>query len=349
GKNERHAQGSGGMTNAVIPLGKFERVPLRDAWPTEDGNFTPWLAQPESIVILGETLNMELEVEAVEQRVGAFFADILARSTDEAEHRVIIENQFGRTDHNHLGQILTYLAGIEGSKTIVWIAETIQPDHRAAIDWLNANTTEEFSFFAIEIELWRIGASDPAPRFNVVASPNDWTRSARTVARQVGDKVLAERHHIRLAYWASFAEYLKQAGSNFRITRPNKDHWKWFSIGRSGFGLSVTISTEKDRAGVELYITNDVDKVAFNGLQAQMVEIEKEFGEPLDWQELPGRKASRIALFKYNADPSDKSQYPALHTWMLAKMDRFKKVFAARVKNLSLSSSSEAEEGEPHE
>src|SRR6185437_9704539 len=113
-----------------------------------------------------------------------------------------------------------------------------------------------------------------------------------------------------LPYWASFAEYLKQAGSNFRITRPNKDHWKWFSIGRSGFGLSVTISTEKDRAGVELYITNDVDKVAFNGLQAQKVEIEKEFGEPLDWQELPGRKASRIALFKYNADPSDKSQYP---------------------------------------
>jgi hypothetical protein len=100
---------------------------------------------------------MELEVEAVEHRVGSFLADILAQAVDEADHRVIIENQFGRTDHGHLGQILTYLAGIDGAKTVVWIAETIQSDHRAAVDWLNANTTEDFSFFAIEIELWRIG------------------------------------------------------------------------------------------------------------------------------------------------------------------------------------------------
>jgi hypothetical protein len=191
---------------AIIPLGTFERVPLLDAWPTEDGNFTPWLAQADSIALLGEALSMELEVEAVEHRVGSFRADILARAIDETEqHRVIIENQFGRTNHGHLGQVLTYLAGIEGAKTIVWIAETIQADHRAAIDWLNTNTTEEFSFFAIEIELWRIGPSPPAPRFNVIASPNDWARTARKAAREVTDTGLAERHHVRMAYWASFS------------------------------------------------------------------------------------------------------------------------------------------------
>jgi hypothetical protein len=118
-----------------------------------------------NVKLLGDALDIELEVEAVEHWVGPFRADILARATDETEHRVIVENQFGRTNHGHLGQILTYLAGIEGAKTIVWIAEPIQPDHRAAIDWLNANTIEEFSFFAIEIELWRIGASAPAPKF----------------------------------------------------------------------------------------------------------------------------------------------------------------------------------------
>jgi hypothetical protein len=142
---------------AIIPLGTFDRVSLRDAWPRENENFTPWLAKPENIKLLGDALNMELEVEAVEHRVGSFLADILAQAVDEADHRVIIENQFGRTDHGHLGQILTYLAGIDGAKTVVWIAETIQSDHRAAVDWLNANTTEDFSFFAIEIELWRIG------------------------------------------------------------------------------------------------------------------------------------------------------------------------------------------------
>jgi hypothetical protein len=130
---------------SMIPLGKFEQVDLKQAWPTEDGNFTPWLALPESISLLGEEMEMELEVEAVEHWVGAFKADILARVVDETDHRVIIENQFGRTNHGHLGQILTYLAGIEGAKTVVWIAESIQADHRAAIDWLNNNTTEQFS------------------------------------------------------------------------------------------------------------------------------------------------------------------------------------------------------------
>ena len=111
---------------SVIPLGSFERVPLRSAWPTEDGNFTPWLALADNIALLGEALNVELEVEAVERWVGVFRADILARAIDgEGEHRVLIENQFGRTDHNHLGQLLTYLAGIESAKTVVWIAETI--------------------------------------------------------------------------------------------------------------------------------------------------------------------------------------------------------------------------------
>jgi len=335
--------------SAVIPLGKFERVALKDAWPTEDGNFTPWLAEEANIVLLGEALNMELEVEAVEQKVGSFRADILARAIDEAEHRVIVENQFGRTDHGHLGQILTYLAGVEDAKTMVWIAETIQPDHRAAIDWLNTNTAEDFSFFAIEIELWRIGGSPPAARFNVVASPNDWTRNTRTAARQVSETELAERHKIRLAYWASFADYLKEHGSAFKIARPNKDHWKWFSIGRAGFGISATISTDKQRAGVELYVVHDVNKAAFRALVAQKDAVEKEIGEPLEWQELPGKKASRIALYKHDVDPSDEKQYPEIHAWMLAKMDCFKKAFAGRVKALSLGSGASDDEEPPEE
>jgi hypothetical protein len=326
---------------AVIPLGKFERVPLLEAWPTENGNFTPWLAQAESICLLGEALDMQLEVEAVEH-VGSFRADILARAIDETEqHRVIVENQFGRTDHGHLGQVLTYLAGIEGAKTIVWIAETIQADHRAAIDWLNTNTTDEFSFFAIEIELWRIGSSPPAPRFNVIASPNDWTRTARKVAREVTEPALAERHHIRMAYWASFADFLNERKSLFKIRRANKDHWFEFPTGRAGFVISATISTDKKRIGVELYCHRDPDKIAFRALLANRDAIEGEFGERLDWQELPGKKAMRIVLYRHGVDPSDEAQYRDLHEWMLAKMERFLAVFAVRIRALPAPQGSE--------
>ena len=327
--------------SAVIPLGTFEKVSLRTAWPTEDGNFTPWLAEPANIDLLGKALKMELEVEAVERVVGKFRADILARSTDEAEHRVIIENQFGPTDHNHLGQILTYLAGVEETKTVVWVAERIQPDHRAAVDWLNVNTLEDFSFFAIEIELWRIGSSPPAPRFNIVASPNDWAREARMAARRVGEGEMAEGQRLRLAYWTSFSEYLREKNSSFQIRTPNKDHWRPFAIGRAGFGINAVISTEKQRIWVELYMSDDPIKIAFHALFAQKDEIEVHMGEPLEWRELPGRKASKICVVREGGDPTQAAQFPELHRWMLEKMDRFRAVFAPRIKALSLSPVSE--------
>jgi hypothetical protein len=333
--------------NSIIPLGTFERVPLRDAWPAEDENFTPWLAQADAISILGEALNLGLEVEAVEHWVGPFKADILARvvdDPDDRDHRVIIENQFERTDHKHLGQILTYLAGIEGAKTVIWIAETFQSDHRAAIDWLNANTTEDFSFFAVEIELWRIGSSPPAPRFNVIASPNDWTRIARTATRQVTGTVRAESDRVRLAYWASFAEYLQEKGSTFRIKRANKNRDYPFGIGRSGFVILAVFSTDEERISVGLLIENDLEKTAFRALSAEKNTIEAEFGEPLDWEENPGRKRTRIEVHRPGIDGTDEKQYPELHAWMLDKMDRFKKVFVPRVKSLRLSDDNAAPE-----
>jgi hypothetical protein len=333
--------------NSVIALGKFERVPLTKAWPTEDGNFTPWLADPGVISLLGEALGMELEVEAVEHWVGSFRADILARATDETDHRALIENQFGRTDHKHLGQILTYLAGIEGAKTIVWIAETIQPDHRAAIDWLNTNTVEDFSFFAIEVELWQINASPPAPRFNVIASPNDWTRRARSAARSLDNVELATRHKLRLSYWASFADFLSKKGSSFRIRRDNKNYWFNFSIGRTGFLICVEISFQRKTSSVGLYMRNDPSKRLFKTLLSQKKAIETEFGEALDWRELTGKKSSWIGLSQRDIDPNADDQREKLHRWMLSKMDKFKKVFEKRVKAIPVEPDDGSEPEEP--
>ena len=157
---------------------------------------------------------------------------------------------------------------------------------------------------------------------------------------------LADRHRVALAYWASFSEFLKAKSSTFRIRRPNKDHWFSFAIGRSGVVISATISTDKERIGVEFYIHNDVEKTAFHALHAEKEAIEKEFGEPLEWQELPGKKAIRIVLYKNGVDPSDEKQYPELHAWMLTKMDRFRKVFSDRIKVLPLGPTAGPDEGE---
>jgi len=285
--------------SAIIPLGRFSKVALTTAWPTEAANFTPWLAESTNIALLSDALGMDLEVKEVESWVGPFRADILAQVADEdseIDHLVLIENQYGRTNHRHLGQILTYLAGAQGARTIVWIAEEIQPEHRAAIDWLNTHTDEDFSFFAIEMELWQIDQSPPAPRFNVIASPNEWTRATRAAARRFNEDELGGAAPIRIAYWDSFGKFLASKNALFKLRRANRRHWFNFPIGRTGFRITASISTENQWIRVGLNIRHDADKSAFDTLFNQKEQIEAEFGENLDWERLQGKLASRVSF-----------------------------------------------------
>ena len=148
-------------------LGRLQKVELREAWTTESGDFTPWLAKEENLSLLGETIGIELELESQEKDVGPFRADILCKDTA-TDNWVLIENQLERTDHTHLGQLLTYAAGLN-AVTIVWIAERFTAEHRAALDWLNEKTDEKINFFGLEIELWQIGDSPIAPKFNIIS------------------------------------------------------------------------------------------------------------------------------------------------------------------------------------
>jgi hypothetical protein len=155
-----------------LQLGKLERVDLRDSWPREDTNLTPWLAKQKNLKLLGASIGMNLERVENESRVGPFRADILCKDTA-TDSFVLIENQLEPTDHIHLGQLMTYAAGLD-TVHIIWVAKSFNDEHRAALDWLNRITMEGFHFFGIEIELWKIGDSLPAPKFNIVCKPNDW-------------------------------------------------------------------------------------------------------------------------------------------------------------------------------
>ena len=155
----------------VLPkLGRLQTLKATEVWGNEPQVFTPWLSQ--NLNLLAEALQIdELELKGTEVPAGDFRLDILAEDTE--GNPVIIENQFGATDHRHLGQLISYAASQGSKMTVVWVAERFKDDHRAAIDWLNANTLEGFDFFAVEIEALKIGDSDPAPFFNVVANVLD--------------------------------------------------------------------------------------------------------------------------------------------------------------------------------
>lgn len=147
-------------------LGRLEVVDLRKVWVSEAGDFTPWLAQEANLSLLADTLGMDLVYEAHEKGVGPFRADIVCTDTADGS-KVLIENQLERTDHGHLGQLMTYAAGLD-AVTIVWIAERFTEEHRAALDWLNEITGEKISFFGLEIELWKIGTSPMAPKLSLI-------------------------------------------------------------------------------------------------------------------------------------------------------------------------------------
>jgi Domain of unknown function (DUF4268) len=315
---------------AIIPLGHFDKARLRDAWPTEDGHFTPWLAQPENLKLLGEALGLgELQDQQIEVHVGDFRIDILA--VDSEGDTVIIENQLEQTDHGHLGQLLTYLAGQEGNASLIWVAETFRDEHRAVIDWLNRNTGEGFSFFGVELELWRIGGSPPAPRFKLVAKPNLWSENVREAAREATDPELAERHRIRMAYWQSFATFLRERNSTFAIRRPIRTPIYRFPMGRPGFRIVARISIREQLAAVGLTISRDPDRSRYHALLADRAAIEVEFGETLAWDEKVGTKRSLISVVRTGINPSDSAQYADFHAWMFDRMERFKTVFASRL------------------
>lgn len=313
-------------------LGTLQRIELRDIWVSEAQDFTPWLAQEENLSALASVLGFELELEAQEQNVGPFRADILCKNTDDGSW-VLIENQLERTDHVHLGQLLTYAAGLQ-AVTIVWVAARFTDEHRAALDWLNEITDDSFQFFGLEVELWRIGDSPAAPKFNVVSKPNDWTRSVSKAAKKIENEALTDTKALQLEYWASFREYLQAQNSKIKPQKPLPQHWSTITIGRAGFHMGALLNSRENRISVELYMNDDNAKAYFGLLSEQREKIEQELGFSLDWMELPDRKSSRLVVHANDRDPADKSAWHEYHQWMMEKLDKIDGVFRSRIKEL---------------
>ncbi|WP_166306923.1 DUF4268 domain-containing protein [Bradyrhizobium sp. 2S1] len=313
-------------------LGRLERVDLREIWLSEATGFTPWLARPENMAVLSETLNIELELEAQERSVGPFRADLLCKDIG-TDRWVLIENQLERTDHTHLGQLLTYASGLE-AVTIVWIAARFTEEHRSTLDWLNKITDESFRFFGLEVELWRIGTSPAAPKFNVVSKPNEWSHSVATAARVIDDGELSERRQLQLRYWTAFNAKLETIGgpvSGRRKAQPRA--WMGYPISRSSMSLNGVIVVGRRRLRAELYLRGPQAKRFFALLFEQKTDIERELGFGLDWQELPEGQDSRIA-FSIDADPANESDWPRQHDWLATRLNEFHRVFSPRVRDL---------------
>ncbi|MFN8218974.1 MAG: DUF4268 domain-containing protein [Fimbriimonadales bacterium] len=300
----------------------------KQVWPHEAHSFTPWLAEPDNLAQLGEVLGIELELEAVEQAVGPFRADILCKHIG-TNHWVLIENQLERTDHSHLGQILTYAAGLD-AVTIVWLSPQFTEEHRACLDWLNRFTTEGLNFFGVQIEVWQIGDSMRAPRFHIVSKPNEWSRSVAKASATIGNPETAET---QLEYWSKFREALTQRGGPVKPVKPLAQNWISMSpFKRGGFSFSVATNMGAKRIKIELYLSGKNPHARFVALKHHQAEVEAKLGA-LTWYDAAS-KDRMVQQFLEGADPMDKADWPRQHEWLVERLSAFYNAFAPIIKSL---------------
>jgi hypothetical protein len=315
-------------------LGRLEKVALRDIWASEAHDFTPWLAESTNLQILSEALHLELELEAQEKSVGPFRADMLCKTVGDDDHWVLIENQLERTDHNHLGQLLTYASGLD-AVTIIWIADRFTEEHRSTLDWLNRITDESFRFFGLEVEVWKIGSSLAAPKFNVVSKPNNWSKAVARGAKAIAEGELSDLKKLQISYWDELHAVLnKSGGSVARNRKAQPQGWMSYSIGKTNVSVSAAINSTEKVVRAEIYLTGHTAKDYFFQLFEHQQNISDALGFKVSWDELPNGIDSRIVTYLMNSDPTDKSDWLRQHEWLSKHLNALHRVFSPYVRNL---------------
>lgn len=285
-----------------IQFGRLIDLPLRDAWKHEALQFTPWLAQ--NIDHLSEVIGIPLELDGTEVAVDTFSADILARNPMD-DSVVLIENQLEQTDHTHLGQIMTYLAGLD-AQTVVWIAPHFREPHLSAIRWLNQHTADGFGFFAVKARVVRIGDSPFAPIFEVVEKPNGWDRSLRPQK----DVVEGQASLRRVNFWTMYLErYPEAADAGVRV---NKEFAKWLTSPAPNTIIGLYIAQKSCGIYLRGREQSDFDEVLAEFLPHKDV-LEQRLGAPLTSS---SAKSDWLLVSSIDRPISDEAHWPEIIDWM---------------------------------
>jgi len=317
----------------MADLGKLERLDetgVRRIWPREDQNFSPWLA--DNIGFLNEALNISIEITQAEVPVENFRLDL--EGMDSVSQRpVVIENQFGRSDHDHLGKLITYAAGREAGINI-WIANEFQSPHRNAIEWLNRISPSELSFYAIELEVLKIDESRPATNFRIIAGPPPSKRKEIPSGDQV-----SPRNRQYQEFFDRLRAVILQLDSNFTRAKGLPQSWWSLGIGRTGFALTAAFTADA-KFRIEIYIdlgVKDDNEYALTQLRENETLIEERIEQPLVWDYLPESRACRVYV-SIDGTIDDAEKHEELLTWGAPMMVKFREIFSPLIRNLDLKS-----------
>ncbi|MDE5741871.1 MAG: DUF4268 domain-containing protein [Oscillospiraceae bacterium] len=303
-----------------MTLGKLTEVDIRELWEHEQYDFSEWLSQDQNIEYLNEMLGLNLIDVRKEVFVGAYRCDLVAKD-ETSDITIIIENQLECSNHEHLGKIITYASGLN-AKVIVWIVKEAREEHRSAIEWLNSITDSDLNFFLIEIHAYKIGNSDPAPKFEIIEEPNGFRKNTKgTSGSNENNKTRSER----LIFWNEFYDVLSANGNPFKIKKDTNRHYNNIGIGSSKAWIGISLVDRESKIGVELYISDN--KELYDSLYACKDEIENKLTFSADWRRLDDKKASRIIHYINGLNFDDHSNYNELMLEIIEKVKVMKNVF----------------------
>lgn len=303
-----------------MELGRLDEIDVRKVWAQEQYDFSKWLSLEENIKLLGDTLSLSLTDIETEKFVGSYRCDILCK--DELTGKtVLIENQLEPTNHDHLGKIITYASGLDAS-VVIWIVASVRDEHASAIEWLNKNTTDDLSFFLIEVHAYKIGNSVPAPLFKTIEQPNDFSKQAKTMAKA---PQINESQTKRLEFWNRFNEYVDEIGKPINKHKATTDHWYTIAIGSSKCHISIDLVNREHKIRVGLWIADD--KSLFDRLHSNKEAIEQAAGMHFDWERLDSKKASLVCTYINGLDFNNQTNYPELMQKAIENVLLFKRIF----------------------
>lgn len=294
-----------------MELGKLEKIELREVWRHEALDFTRWLAKKENIAILSKEIGIDIEVIQTEMSVGRYNVDIYARDT-ESNKKIVIENQLENTNHDHLGKMLVYAAGLDADIAI-WVVKDVNEEHKQAVEWLNDNSFEKINIFLVKVELWQIDNSPIAPKFQVICEPNNWAK----VLKQQSKDNITDLELKQMEYWQGFVDYAKSKDKTYISQRPSIYNWYVIRIGSSDYKIKLVHSVNSDTIRCQLEIFNDE---VYKKLEQYRTEIDNKING-LEWEHLEDRKVNRIGVSQSIEDNASS------YVWSLDMVDRFKEVF----------------------
>lgn len=266
-------------------IGKLERVPLREVWVHEAYDFTQWLEQ--NIDVVNDALGLEIISVDREQAAGKFSIDLVGE--DQFGRKLIIENQLEKSDHDHLGKLITYVTAMQ-AQAAIWIVKEPRPEHVAAIGYLNQALDTDF--YMVKVEAVRIGDSPPAPLLTLISGPSQEAKDVGMVRKE-----FAERYAVRNRWWTELIERSKPLTKLHAHITPGD--YSWIGVSSCFRGLNFNYSVQQGSRNAELWIDRGKDseqenKALFDQLASNQAEVDAAFGGLLIWDRMEGRRACVI-------------------------------------------------------